>query len=297
MRADAACAWTRALIVFVLCLPAWTAWAIEQVDDRGERIHLAAPAQRIVTLAPDLAELIAGIGAADALVGVSRGSDYPAAVKRVPSVGDSAGIDAERVLALRPDLVLAWRSGNRTADLERLERLGLTLFVSEVGDLESVPRLMRRLGVLTGRDAPAATAARAYEARLAGLVRSPAGAAVAVFIEIWDRPLMTVNGRQLISDVVTRCGGRNIFADLPVLAGGVSIESLLARDPALIVSTMPAPRGAMGEWSRWPQLRAVRDKAVRRIDPDLVSRATPRILDGMQSVCEWVAQAQARSRP
>lgn len=272
----------------------WMAWAIEQLDDRGKRIHLAAPAQRIVTLAPDLAELIAGIGGENALVGVSRGSDYPPALKRVPSVGDASGIDAERVLALRPDLVLAWRSGNRSADLERLERLGLTLFVSEVGDLESVPRLMRRLGVLTGLDAPAANAARAYEARLAGLSRKASGPAVAVFIEIWDRPLMTVNGRQLISDVVKRCGGRNVFADLPVLAGGVSMETLLARDPALIVSTMPAPRDAMGAWSGWPQLRAVRDEAVRRIDPDLVSRATPRILDGMQSVCEWVAQAQSR---
>lgn len=212
----------------------------------------------------------------------------------MPSVGDASGIDAERVLALRPDLVLAWRSGNRTADLERLERLGLTLFVSEVGNLESVPRLMRHLGTLTGEDATAATAARAYEARLATLTRKPSASAVKVFIEIWDRPLMTVNGQQLISDVVARCGGRNIFADLPVLAGGVSMEALLARDPALIVSTMPAPQDAMGAWARWPQLRAVRDKAVRRVDPDLVSRATPRILDGMQRVCSWVAETEAR---
>lgn len=277
---------------FGLCAPLRPAWAIEQVDDRGKRVHLVAPAQRIVTLAPDLAELIGGIGAADRLVGVSRGSDYPAAVRRVPSVGDAAGIDAERVLALRPDLVLAWRSGNRAADLERLERLGLTLFVSEVGNVESVPRLMRRLGSLTGNDGAADAAARAYEARLASLAPKPSASPVKVFIEIWDRPLMTVNGQQLISDVVARCGGRNIFADLPVLAGGVSMEALLARDPALIVSTMPARDDGLGAWARWPQLRAVRDKAVRRIDPDLVSRATARILDGMQQVCDWVAQRQ-----
>lgn len=282
----------RALVFIALCALTHLASAIDQVDDRGKRIHLAAPAQRIVTLAPDLAELVAGIGAADALVGVSRGSDYPAGLERLPSVGDASGIDAERVLALRPDLVLAWRSGNRTADLERLERLGLTLFVSEVGNLDSVPPLLRRLGALTGRDAAAATAAQAYATRLSSLARKPGATSVKVFIEIWDRPLMTVNGAQLISDVVTRCGGQNVFADLPVLAGGVGMEAVLARDPALIVSTMPATPDALGAWARWPQLRAVRDKAVRRIDPDLVSRATPRILDGMQSVCGWVAQTQ-----
>ncbi|HZP85673.1 MAG TPA: cobalamin-binding protein [Burkholderiales bacterium] len=268
------------------------------VDDRGKAVTLAQPAQRVVALAPNLAELVADAGAGAALVGVVRGSDYPSSLSRLPLVGDAAGIDIERVFALRPDLILAWRSGNRAGDIATLEQLGMRVFVVEPDDLVSVGRLLRRLGALLGTAKAANRVAADYEAKLAALTQAKgASAPVSAFVQIWDAPLMTVNGKHLISDVLARCGARNVFDDLPVLAGSVSIEAVLARDPALIIAALPPGRQPERQWARWQRLQAVRSGRIYAIDPDLLARSTPRILLGLQQVCMWVAQARNQLRP
>jgi iron complex transport system substrate-binding protein len=268
-------------------------------DDAGHLLAGEPPARRIVALAPHLAELVHAAGAGGALVGSVRGSDYPASVRVLPSVGDAAGIDAERVLALRPDLVLAWTSGNRAADLARLERAGLRLFYSEPRTLADVGRSLRRIGALAGTAQAGEAAARRFETALARLsAPAPGARSPGVFVQIWSNPLMTVNGEHLISEIVSRCGGRNVFADLPVLAGSVDLEAMLAADPELVLAVV-APgqeQAALARWQRWPQLRAVSGARLHAVNGDLVTRATPRVLDGAQRVCAWIDAARRAPR-
>lgn len=266
------------------------------MDDAGRTLRAEPSARRIVALAPHLAELAHAAGAGAALVASVRGSDYPGPVRDLPVVGDASGIDVERVLALRPDLVLAWMSGNRAADIARLEALGLRVFHSEPRTLEDVASTLRRLGRLAGTLSAADAQARRYEAALAAVVPLPAGVnPPRAFVQIWDSPLMTVSGQHLVSHLLARCGGRNAFADLPTLAGSVSLESVLAADPDLIIAAVEAGRapGVLDAWRRWPRLTAVAAGRVHAIDPDLVTRATPRIVQGLEQVCRWVAQAAA----
>ncbi|MCW5622952.1 MAG: ABC transporter substrate-binding protein, partial [Burkholderiales bacterium] len=194
------------------------------MDDRGKTLDAGVAARRVVALSPHLAELLHEIGAGTDLVGVVRGADFPEAVKQVVQVGDASGIDLERVLALRPDLVLAWESGNRASDLARLEAMGLRLFVSEPRDLSAVPSTLRRLGRLSGREQAGEQAAAAFEARLR-VLRARATASVPTFVQIWDSPLMTISGEHLISQALHHCGGDNVFAALPALAASVALES------------------------------------------------------------------------
>jgi iron complex transport system substrate-binding protein len=263
-------------------------------DDRGRMMHLARPAQRIVTLAPGLTELAFAAGAGDRLAGVSAWSDYPEAARRLPRVGDAARLDAERILLLGPDLLLAWRSGNPAGEVARLERLGLPVFALEPARLADVPRVLRTIGALAGTEAAAERAAAGFEAEMEAL-RSRYGARprVAVFYEIWDEPLLTVNREHIISDVIALCGGRNVFADAPLLTPAVSPESLLAADPDVIVASLSTDNAAAARKLRKvPSLRAAARGRVFVVPPDLIQRATPRIIEGARQVCEALEHAR-----
>jgi iron complex transport system substrate-binding protein len=280
------------VLALAVAAPSALARPAPVTDDRGKVLRLHAPARRIAVLAPHLVELAFDAGAGSALVGAVRGSDHPAEATRLPVIGDAAGLDVERILALRPDLVLGWRSGNRASDIERLERLGLPVFLSEPRRLRDVPETLRRVGTLAGTRLHAERAAQAFEARLARLAVTAAPSSVSVFVEIWHSPLMTVNGAHLISDVLAACGGRNVFAGMPALAGSVSVESVLAADPEVIIAATPPGQDVLAAWRALPRLRAVQAGRLHAVDPDLLTRATPRILDGVERVCRWLARDQ-----
>jgi iron complex transport system substrate-binding protein len=169
------------------------------------------------------------------------------------------------------------------------------IFRSEPRTLEDVASTLRRIGHLAGTFPAADDAARRYEAALARVAPPAADREpLAVFIQIWENPLMTVSGEHLTSRLVARCGGRNVFASLPVLAGSVSLEAVLAATPALIIATVAPGReqSARAPWQRWPNVRAVTAGQVHAIDADLVARATPRIVEGLKRVCSWIAAAR-----
>lgn len=258
------------------------------IDDRGFPVSLPGPAQRIVTLAPSLTELAFAAGAGGKLVGVGAYSDYPEAAQRLPEVGDASRLDAEGILLLKPDLLLGWRSGNPAGEIARLERLGLRVFVVEPARLADVPRVLRTIGELAGTRAEAERSAAAVEAEAAALrARYGTRPRLGVFYEIWDQPLLTVNGDHIISDVIGLCGGRNVFADAPLLTPAVSWESLLAADPDVIIASVSAGSdGAARRLRHVPSLRAAAQGRVFTVPPDLIQRATPRILEGARQVCE-----------
>jgi iron complex transport system substrate-binding protein len=272
----------------VFLAAAHAAQAIELADDRGRVIRLAAPAQRIVTLAPHLAELVHAAGAGAALVGAARFSDFPDGVRLLPQVGDAARVDPERIVELKPDLVLAWRSGNQAGDIERLERLGLRVFVTEPGRLADVPRLLHAVGMLAGAAGLSAQAVNTFDNKIGSLTRNHGHRPpVRVFYEIWHRPLLTVNGRHMISDVLALCGGVNVFANEPLLTPTVSPEAVLAARPEAVVggSSVTTPQEFAAQWGRHP-VAALRNLPVFYVQPDLVQRATPRIADGAQAICD-----------
>lgn len=277
--------------------PVSPAAVIEVVDAGGSRIGLDKPARRIVSLAPHVTEILFAAGAGARLVGAVNYSDYPPAALQVPRVGNYDNLDIERIVAARPDLVVAWRSGNTAAQIMRLKELGLAVYLSEPRDIEAVPRDIERLGELAGTLPTAKPAAASLRARHARLRKDRAGRPVVnVFYQIWNQPLMTVNGAHLISQVIRLCGGRNVFSDLPALASVIDVEAVLKADPEAIVA------GGMGEndpawlegWRRYPSLSAVSRGNLFFIPPSLLQRNGPRILDGAERMCQALEQARVK---
>lgn len=264
-------------------------------DDRGVTVSLSQPARRIISLAPHATELVFAAGAGAYLVGVTAFSDYPPAAKRIQSLGDSGKVDVERILALKPDLVVGWQSGNHSGDLAQLERLGVNLFVTEPRHLPDIPRLLRAIGLLAGTEAVATRAAAGFEQRMAGLMKKYGSRRrVSVFYQIWDAPLMTVNGEHLINDVIELCGGQNVFAGLSSLTPAVSMESVVTLNPEVIIASggLYQNEQVWKNWRRFPSMSAVSRGRLYFIHPDLIQRQTPRILEGAQRLCEQLDRAR-----
>ena len=282
-----------------LCAAATSAWAngVKVRDDNGQWVTLAAPARRVISLAPHVTELIYAAGGGARLVGAVSHSDYPEAARQLPRVGDNRQVDIERVLALKPDLLVVWLHGNAERQLEPLRRLGIPLFYSEPASLEAIPDTLQKLGVLLGSEPQARAAAGQFRQRLTAL-RQQYGQArpVRVFYQVWDQPLYTLNGQHIVSDVLRLCGGVNIFADLPVTAPTVTQEAVIAADPEVILAGEMSGRGATDNWKRFARLRAVRLNQLYTLNGDWLHRPGPRILDGAQQVCERLAQARAAAR-
>lgn len=269
---------------------------VSAVDDQGHTVQLAQPAQRVISLAPHVTELIFAAGGGGKLVGTVTASDFPAEVKRLPKVGDSRQLDLERIIALKPDLLVVWLHGNAERQLEPLRRLGIPLFYSEPKTLAAIPDSLTRLGRLLGSEARAQQAAQTYRQRWQQLAqryqqRSP----LRVFYQVWNKPLYTLNGQHIVSDVIRLCGGVNIFAGLPVTAPTVTQEAVLAENPQVIIAGDMAGRASAGlaMWRAFPSLEAVRRGHLFSVDADILHRPGPRILDGAAALCAQLDRARA----
>jgi iron complex transport system substrate-binding protein len=248
-----------------------------------------------VSLAPHLTELVYAAGAGELLVGAVEYSDYPEAARSVPRIGDAWRVDMERLLALRPDVVLTWASGTPDDIVERLAALDLPHREIATFRLADVPEALRTIGGIAGTAVTAEAAAARFDAEIAKLRRDHAAARpVRVFIQLDDQPVYTVNGRHIISEVVELCGGRNVFADLPQLAPPVSIEAVIAANPEVIVSTDDTIADPLAQWRRWDRMRAVQAGAVYSLPSDIMARATPRLVAGTRATCAALDDARRR---
>ena len=274
-----------------------TVFSIEVRDDEDTLVQLDKSAMRIISLAPSLTELLYAAGAGDKLVGVVEYSDYPEAAKALPIIGRYDMLDMEKILQLQPDLVVAWQTGNPRASVNRLRELGLTVYIAEPKRLESIPSHIRRLATLAGTETAATLVIDEFETKLATLsINYRTKTAVRTFYQVWDKPLISAGGNELINDIIQLCGGVNIFADIELLAPKVSIESVLTRNPqAIIASGMDIERPEwLDEWLKWKQLSAVSTNSLFFVPPELLQRHTPRALIGAETMCEQLDQARVK---
>lgn len=270
--------------------------AITVQDDAGNSVVLARPAQRVISMAPHITELLFAAGGGERVVGAMNYSDYPEAAKRVPLVGSDAQIDLERVLALRPDLLVVWQSGNTARQLAQLKSLNIPIFYSEPKKLDDVATSLTRLGQLMGTEAAAQTAARDYRQKIASLTATYAQRPqVRVFYQIWEKPVFTLNGEHIVSDALRICGGSNVFAGLKVVAPSVSTEAVLKENPeALVGGEQHDGRGGINIWKPYKGMLAVRRDNLFMLDSELLVRATPRIADGIAALCEKLETVRRR---
>ena len=270
--------------------------AVTVTDDAGNSVTLAQPARRVIAMAPHITELLFAAGGGDRVVGAMNHSDYPEAAKRVPLVGSDAQIDLERVLALRPDLLVVWQTGNTERQLSQLKSLNIPIFYSEPKKLDEVATSLIRLGQLMGTDAVAQTAARDYRQKLARLTATYARRPpVRVFYQIWEKPLFTLNGEHVVSDALRVCGGVNVFAGMKVTAPSVGVEAVLQQNPEAVVGgERHDGQSGVNIWKPYQGMLAVRRGNLFMLDGDLLVRATPRIADGVAALCDKLQTARGR---
>jgi iron complex transport system substrate-binding protein len=280
--------WFVALMALLLLPTSSVAQTVQVLDDLGLPLQFSQPAQRVVSLAPHNTENLFAAGAGSKLIGVSQYSDFPPPARGLAQIGSANNFDLEAIAALKPDLLVAWSGGNPRAQVERLAALHIPVFWSEPRSLDDIPRNIEALGALAGTRTTADAVARGLRAQIAALrAQSTQRAPVSVFYEMWDSPLMTVNGRHIISDGLAVCGARNVFAELRAIAPTVSIEAVLIRNPQVIVVHDEAQRAKewIGSWQRFPQLRAVREQRFIILNADAINRPTPRMIDEIGKLC------------
>lgn len=272
------------LFITHLTLPAHAELTVR--DDTGQVLHLLR-VKRIVSLAPHATELLYAAGAGPQVAGVSEHSDYPEAARHLPRIG-GATPDLERIAALRPDLIVAWPDGMGAAQLQSLRRLRIPLYLSAPHRLDDIPLALERMAAISANPAQARAAAAQFRLELQSL-RQTYGtqAKVRVFYQIWDTPLLTLNGQHIVSDAIASCGGVNVFAQLPALTPHVGIEDVLQANPDVILSPSQDGRPApwLENWKRWPRLKAVQQARIFDIPSDLVDRPGPRMIEGAKILC------------
>lgn len=254
-------------------------------------------ASRIISLSPSLTELVYQAGAGDKLIAVVDYSDYPEAALSLPRIGDSFRIDFERLRQLDPDLVLVWSSGNPAAMQSRLRDLKFNLLVLEPSSIEDVAIHLRLIGERAGTGVIANAAADAYLATLEGIWESyGAEPDTRVFFQISAAPWFTVNGDQVISRIINRCGGKNIFADIPAIAAAVSLEAIIAADPEVIIAPFDDRDQTdwQSMWQRFDGVAAVREGNLINVNRDAVSRSSLRLADAAEQICSQLHAIRMR---
>ena len=268
--------------------------ALRLVDDGGHEVALARPAQRIVALAPHLTELVYAAGAGNQLVAVGKYSDFPPEALAKPVISDAFAVNYEALAKLHADLVLVWGSGTPERIKSRLRTLGVPVYEIEVRSVAGLADTLRSIGRLAGTEAVAQARAQAITSEWAALKSTYAGRRpVRVFFQLWDAPLMTLNGQHLISSAITACGGTNVFGELSTLTATVSWEVAVQRDPELVMTAgSPSEPAKPGRWAEFPQVSATRHGEFGRIEGDLIARSGPRFVDGARELCVAIDRAR-----
>ena len=262
-------------------------------DDDGNPVTLQKPAQRVISMAPHVTELLFAAGGGDKIVGAVTYSDYPEAAKKIPRIGDNRQVDMERIVAMKPDLIVIWMHGSSERQIDSLRQLGIPLFHSEPTKLDGIPDNLVRLGQLMGTEKVADAAAADIRQQFTAMAKQYSNRPpVRLFYQVWDKPLYTLSGKSIVSDSIRLCGGVNVFADLNVTAPVVSIEAVLQANPEAIFGTSEKDYGSISLWKPYTNLTAVKNNNLFRLQGDLLNRAGPRMVEGTKALCEKIEEAR-----
>lgn len=281
----------RLLLSFFVFITQNSVGAVEVVDDNGDKLKLADTAQRIISLSPNTTEILFHIGAGEKIVGADEYSNYPKQANDILRVNNHAAVNYELILSLKPDVVIAWQSGNGEKIISRIRELGIPVFVVETGNLQDIPYLYRRLGQLSGYEKQSNIQAEKFSSRLNQLRKTfSSREEIRLFYQIWNEPLMTLNGDHMVTDIIELCGGVNIFSDAAALVPYVNVESVLAADPQVIITGGKSKSDLLdsGFWDKWSSLSAVKNQHLYAIPSDLLQRHSDRILEGTGLMCEYI---------
>ncbi|PXX92486.1 cobalamin-binding protein [Marinobacter vulgaris] len=266
-------------------------------DALDRKVCIADSVERVVSLSPGATELLFSAGAGEKLVAVSAWSDYPPEAGELPQVGNSNRLDLEAIVALEPDLVVAWVDGNSASQLAKIEALGIPVFWLKPRTFEHIASAVERLALLSGDETAGAGRAAAFLAGIAQLrERYQKAPPVRVFYQVWHEPLMTINDEELIGRAIRLCGGDNVFGHLPRLVPRISTEAVLEANPDAILSggEDSDDRRWLDQWRRYPELTAVSRDNLYLIPPSLIQRPTLRMLEGSEQLCQTLERARAR---
>lgn len=285
---------TWLLAPLLLCTTVAAVAAVTVPDDAGHSLTLPSTPTRIISLAPGATEMLFAAGAGQHVIATVLYSDDPPAAKQVPRIGDVVAIDMEKLVALRPEVVVVWPGGGNPAQIEEIGRMGIPLYRQQVNALADLPRSLRRLGALAGTSAIAEQAARNIEVRLATLShRYEGGRHPSVLLQVWNHPIYTVGGTHLISDALKLCGARNVFGDLRDFGPAIDVEAVVARNPDIIVAAAPPGAGAgwLADWRRFATLRAVRNGNLITFEDQRLTRLGPSVVSATEALCKVLAAA------
>jgi len=296
-------------VSFIFLTSNLSAKAIIFKNNQDQIIPLENPANRVISLAPHITELLFHIEQGGKLVGVDSASDYPKAALTIQQVGNHQQINLEKILQLKPDLVIAWKSGSTQPTLDRLKDFNIPVFYTESKTLEGIANTMRDFGSLLGAENIAEQKAVAFEKKIQTIqgnkhqeekgdsVKEPQ-TAIKVFYQIWHSPLMTLNGSHIVSEIIRLCGGINIFEGLSIIAPQVSVESVIQANPQLIMSGTHTDINSISakestlvkQWQHWQAIDAVKNEQYLQVNSDYLVRATPRVLLGAKAICNKINQ-------
>lgn len=251
----------------------------------------AASQKRIVALAPHIVEMLFDIGAGKQIVGTVEYADFPDAALKIPRIGSYHGIKIEKVLELKPDLVIVWRSGSKDSDIEQMEKMGLKIIYSQPHKIEDVARELRKLGKYTGHEVQAEMVANRYLERLKKLRQKHENIApMKVFYQLWPEPMRTINKETWINQLIEVCQGQNVFADNPTPYPQIGIENVIVSQPEVII--LPDEKSnkeqPVIDWHKWPEIPAAKHNRFIRVNADVMHRFSTRMLEGIEDMCEKI---------
>jgi iron complex transport system substrate-binding protein len=278
----------RTALFFLMSLAALSpAFGRELVDQIGRKIEVAEPLTRVVSLIPSLTESSFEVGGGEFLVGATRFATFPEAAARLPRVGSYIALDIEKIVKLQPQLCLAARDGNPKASVEKLEALGIPVYVFDPKSLEDVIDAVARLGEIYGTEIQADVLVAGYRQRLNRIKRRLEGVEnrPRVFFQIDAQPVFSAGADTFLHQLLVRAGAVNLAADRSGYPR-YSWEELLRLEPEVVI--MASMGGGFTEqellarWQAWPQIPAVRNKRLYVVDADLFDRPSPRLIDALE---------------
>ena len=277
--------------------PPQTSAAYSVTDFSGVAVSLSTPAAKVVALAPNIVENVFSAGAGEQLVGVMEYSNFPEQAKNIERVGSFDKVNQEKIIELNPDLIIAWQTGNSHMGVQRLKDLGFTVYIDQADTLRDVAKSIRDIGILTGNAEQAESVANNYLSRLDEIQdRYRKAQKVSTFYQVWNSPLQTISGNHIISHAIEVCGGVNIYRDEFAVAPIINIESVLERDPAVIIASGDSGSRPiwLDEWLKWDSLTAVKQGNLFYLNPDHIQRHTTRLLLGIETICQQLDSARGK---